>query len=81
MIWAGTYPGILRAGCNSPPAVIARERLSAPNFWGSKGQQIRWNSEADGIVRMKENENEPWLWQFARTGVRLLMISLIQLRS
>ena len=46
---------ILRAGRNSPPAVNwgnpkARERLLR------KCQQIRCNSGADGIVRMKENE-------------------------
>jgi hypothetical protein len=38
-----------------PTGGIARERLSAPNFLGSKGQQIRCNSGADGIVRMKES--------------------------
>jgi hypothetical protein len=47
-------PHVLRAGCDSPPAVKAA--TPSPRAPGeSRGQQIRCNSGADGIVRMKEN--------------------------
>ena len=45
---------VLRAGCNSPPAVsgLVREPASAS---GLEGQQTRCEAGADGIVRMKED--------------------------
>lgn len=48
---------VLRAGCNSPPAVFASKDASARerSFRKERGQQTRFNSEADGIVRMEEN--------------------------
>ena len=49
-------PYVLRAGCNSPPAVkAATPSPRAPLGFRPRGQQIRCNSGADGIVRMKEN--------------------------
>ena len=55
---------VLRAGCDSPPAVFGYKPISprAPSF--GKGQQTRFNSEADGIVRMEENE-----WFAQRTSL------------
>src|SRR3569833_608361 len=49
---------VLRAGCNSPPAVMAHraEPASDPNRGDSR---FGCDPRADGIVRMKENGFEP----------------------
>ena len=63
---------VLRAGCNSPPAVKAA--MPSPRaLRESGGQQIRCNSGADGIVRMKENGTNaglPRLCTLVRAGGR-----------
>lgn len=46
-----------QGGVQLPTGGIARERLGFGNK--SLGQQIRCNSGADGIVRMKENGQAP----------------------
>jgi hypothetical protein len=51
------WADVLRAGCDSPPAVFASKGASARerSLREKGGQQTRLNSEADGIVRMEEN--------------------------
>lgn len=52
---------VLRAGCDSPPAVMARNasspRALAASLPSMQGQQTRCDPGADGIVRMKRERD------------------------